>query len=75
MKKANRPETNDELREEYDLSTMEGAVRGKYAQRYGEGSNLIVLAPDVLEAFPNADAVNEALRLLMKVARSTKPAS
>lgn len=75
MKKADRPEINDELREEYDLSQMEGGVRGKYAQRCREGSNVIVLAPDVAEAFPNSEAANEALRMLIKVAKSTKRAS
>lgn len=75
MKKANKPEINDELREEYDLSQMEGAVRGKYAQRCREGSNVIVLAPDVAEAFPNAEAANEALRMLINVAKSTKRAN
>ena len=71
MKKINKSEINDELRDDYDLSKMEGAVRGKYAERYKEGSNVIVLAPDVVEAFPNAEAVNEALRLLMNVAKSS----
>ena len=71
MKKTDKSETNDELRAEYDLSSMEGTVRGKYARRYKEGSNVIVLAPDVAEAFPNAEAVNEALRLLMNIAKSS----
>jgi hypothetical protein len=75
MKKTDKPEVNDELREEYDLSTMKGAVRGKYAQRCWEGSNVIVLAPDVAEAFPNSEAANEALRMLIKVAKSTKRAT
>ncbi len=61
---------DDELRAEYDLSQLKGGVRGKYAKRYSEGTNLVLLAPDVAEAFPNDEAVNEALRLLMKVARS-----
>ena len=71
MKKINRSGNDDDLREEYDLSKMEGVVRGKYAQRYKEGSNIIVLAPDVAKAFPNTEAVNEALRLLMNVAKSS----
>ena len=53
----------DDMREEYDFS---GAVRGKYAERFAKGSNVIVLAPDVAEVFPDAEAVNEALRLLAK---------
>jgi hypothetical protein len=70
MKKIDKS-SDDELRNEYDLSKMEGIIRGKYAKRYKEGSNIIVLAPDVVEAFPNSDAVNEALRLLMSIAKST----
>ncbi len=61
---------DDELRAEYDLSQLKGGVRGKYAKRYSEGTNLVLLAPDVAEAFPNDEAVNDALRLLMKIARA-----
>jgi hypothetical protein len=61
---------NDDLRPEYDLSQLEGAVRGKYVQRYREGTNLILLDPDVAEAFPTDESVNEALRLLMKIAET-----
>ena len=59
----------DEMRPEYDLSKLKGKVRGKYAERYQEGTNLVLLESDVQEAFPDAEAVNEALRMLMKVAR------
>jgi hypothetical protein len=63
-------ETNDELRAEYDLATLlKGAERGKYAERYRQGTNLILLAPDVAAAFPDAEAVNNALRLVMQLAR------
>jgi len=75
MKRTDKSEINDELRVEYDLSKMEGAVRGKYAQRYKAGSNVIVLAPDVAKVFPNAEAANEALRLLISVAKSSRRAS
>ena len=47
------------LREEYDFRR---GIRGKYAARYAEGSNVIVLEPDVAKAFPDAEAVNRALR-------------
>ena len=60
---------DDEMRPEYDLSRLTGRVRGKYVERYREGTNLVLLESDVREAFPDADAVNEALRMLMKVAR------
>ena len=60
----------DELRPEYDLSQLKGRVRGKYVERYGAGTNLVLLEPDVAAAFPDAKAVNEALRLLIKVAEN-----
>jgi hypothetical protein len=44
-------------------------VRGKYAKRYAAGSNVIVLSPDVAEVFPDSESVNEALRVLVKIAR------
>jgi hypothetical protein len=70
MKKAKHEMEDDELRPEYDLSELKGRTRGKYVERYKAGTNLILLEPDVAAAFPNAKAVNEALRLLMKVARA-----
>ncbi len=62
-------EPEDEMRAEYDFSQLKGRVRGKYVERYREGTNLILLDPDVAAAFPDAKAVNEALRLLMEVAQ------
>jgi hypothetical protein len=44
-------------------------VRGKYAGHYAQGSNVVVLSPDVAQAFPNAEAVNKALRALMEIAQ------
>lgn len=70
MKKKAKPEMKDELRAEYDLSKLKGGVRGKYANRYKAGTNLVLLAPDVARAFPNEEAVNAALRLLIKIART-----
>ncbi len=61
---------DDDLRPEYDLSQLlEGGVRGKYADRYREGTNLVLLAPDVAEVFPDEEAVNEALRLVTQLAK------
>jgi hypothetical protein len=57
------------LRPEYDLSQLKGALRGKYAAQYQQGTNLVRLDDDVAQAFPNDEAVNEALRLLMKIAK------
>jgi len=73
MKKDDTPA--DDLRPEYDFSKMKGGVRGKYAQRYRAGTNLVKIDPDVAEVFGDDNAVNEALRELIKVARSqVKPA-
>lgn len=59
---------NDELRPEYDMKELlKGAVRGKYAQQYAEGTNLVLLDSDVADAFPTAEAVNEALRLVLRL--------
>ena len=78
MKKETSLEIEDELRPEYDLKTLlKGGVQGKYADRYKEGTNLVLLAPDVARAFPTGDAVNEALRLVMRMAQipvDSKPA-
>lgn len=68
MKKV-EDEQGNELRPEYDFSQLKGRVRGKYAERYREGTNLVLLDPDVAAAFPDAKAVNEALRLLIDVAQ------
>jgi hypothetical protein len=69
MKKEVESEMDDELRPEYDFSQLEGGIRGKYVERYRAGTNLVLLAPDVAQAFPSEDAVNEALRLLMQIAQ------
>ena len=66
MKK--KTELNDELRPEYDMkSLLKGGVRGKYAARYRAGTNLVLLEPEVAKAFPNEKAVNEALKLVIKL--------
>ena len=63
-------ESKDELRAEYDLSQLlKGGVRGKYVDRYHARTNMVLLAPDVAEAFPTESAVNEALRLVMRMAQ------
>jgi hypothetical protein len=73
MKKAVENEMEDELRPEYDFAQMTGGVRGKYVERYRSGTNLVLLAPDVAQAFPDDAAVNEALRLLMQIAQRQQP--
>ena len=66
MKKAKRPSKKPR---EYDFSKGE---RGKYAARYGEGTTLVALSPDVARSFPDSKSVNEALRALLKLARRTQ---
>ena len=57
--------------EEYDFT---GGVRGKYAKRYAEGTNVVVIDPDVAKYFPDHESVNEALRSLTKIIkRQRKP--
>jgi len=59
MKKV-KPTEKDDLRDEYRLSDFSGRLtRGKYAERLRESSNIVVLKPEVAEAFPNAESVNE----------------
>ncbi len=60
----------DELEPEYDFASMAGGVRGKYAERYRQGVNIVKLEDDVAAAFPDAKSVNNALRLLIKTAKS-----
>ena len=59
----------DDVRPEYDFSKLGNPVRGKYAERYQQGSNLVLLDEDVAKAFPDEKAVNDALRLLMDLAK------
>lgn len=68
MKKANK-EPEDEMRPEYDLSKLKFVGRGIYAERYRSGTNLVLLEPDVREAFPDDESVNEALRVIAKAAK------
>ncbi len=70
MKKASRKPT-DELRPEYKRSDFGALVRGKYAQRVIEATNVVVLDPQVARAFPNDRAVNKALRGLLRDRKSS----
>lgn len=70
MKKGER-EMEDDLRPEYDLSSLKVRKVGK--DRKGFGEYFIQLAPDVAEVFPNSDSVNEALRFLIRVTRDNQP--
>jgi hypothetical protein len=68
MKKAKKLAA-DELRSEYKRSDFKALVRGKYAERLKASSNVVVLDPEVAELFPNAAAVNAALRSLAEIAK------
>jgi hypothetical protein len=61
-------EKGNGLRREYDLAKLKGGERGKYYRRCYEGTNLVLLDADIAEAFPDAKAVNDALRVLVNVA-------
>jgi hypothetical protein len=64
MKKTSKsPDSSDDLRPEYDFR---GGVRGKYAGRFREGANIVVLDPDVAAEFKDSEAVNDALRKLLR---------
>jgi hypothetical protein len=75
MKKGSRPKPDD-LRVEYGLASLGPGVRGKYAGRFN-GTTLVALQPEVAKAFPTSEAVNEALRAVMRATtvgwRSTSP--
>jgi hypothetical protein len=68
MKKTNR---DPDMLKEYDFSR---GVRGKYAKRYAQGSNVVVIDPDVAEYFPDHDSVNESLRGLVAILRKRRQA-
>jgi len=71
MNKRLARKSDDDLRPEYDLSQLKGRVRGKYYSRAKAGTNLILIEPDLAEAFPDTESVNRALRLLLDVARQS----
>jgi len=73
MKKKSEDDKTDELRPEYDLrGLLRSGVQGKYADRYREGTNLVLLEHDVAEAFPTDKAVNEALRLVIQLTKLSR---
>ena len=73
MKRKSRDEKTDELRAEYVLGELlKSGVQGKYADRFREGTNLVLLDEDVAEAFPTDQAVNEALRLVIQLKKLPK---
>jgi hypothetical protein len=70
--KTKKTPSSDEMRAEYNLDYSK-AVRGKYSRRLlKEDANVVVLEPDVAKAFRSSEAVNEALRSLLRVSESTR---
>lgn len=61
----------DDLRPEYERKDLGRGIRGKYLESYRKGTNLVLLSPDVAKVFPTEEAVNEALRSLMELARKS----
>lgn len=64
-----RMQKDRDMLEEYDFSK---GIRGKYAKRYAEGTNVVVIEPDIAKFFPNHDAVNQALRSLTEIIKKQK---
>jgi hypothetical protein len=67
MSPQTQPTDTDEMRPEYDFSH---GVRGKHYQAYRAGTNVVFLEPDLAEAFPDSASVNQALRLLVRLAKT-----
>ena len=65
----------DELRPEYKLEDLGQGIRGKHYEEYQQGTNLVLLSPDVAAAFPTEEVVNETLRSLIKIAQRSKSLS
>ena len=73
-KKVRERKVGADLRQECDLRKLKGGVRGKYAGRYAEGTNVVVIDPDVAEYFPDHDSVNESLRGLVAIMKKRRKA-
>ena len=69
---SNPSDADDELLPEYEFTVeqLRAGVRGKYAERYAAGTNIVKLDPDVAKVFPDSESVNEALRALITIMRS-----
>ena len=70
MKKASIKKLDDSLRPEYDLSQLKGGVRGKYYRQAAAGTNLMLIEPELMEVFGDAQSVNRALRFLVDTAQA-----
>ena len=72
MKKIVKQRNHEEMKPEYDFASMKGGVRGKHYREYRNGTNVVLLQPDVAEAFPTEGAVNEALRGILTTTRAVR---
>ena len=71
MKKTTRVLTDD-MRPEYEFASMKGGVRGKYARRAREGTNIVLIEPEIADAFPTEESVNEALKGVLSTTRAVR---
>ena len=62
---------NSDMRPEYDLNELGHPVRGKYAERYRQGTNLVMIDADLVTQFPDSDSVNHALREYLRISKSS----
>jgi hypothetical protein len=72
MKKKRNPTPADDLRREYDFTSMKGGIRGKHAHRAAQGTNIVLIEPEVSAAFPTEQAVNEALKGVLNTTRAVR---
>jgi len=72
MNRAGKRVVRDEIAQEYDFSQ---GVRGKYADRFRTSANVVVLEPDVAEYFKDSTSVNDALRVLIRIAKQKRRAA
>ncbi|MFP4396060.1 MAG: hypothetical protein ACLFTI_12455 [Anaerolineales bacterium] len=66
-----KPIENDRAPDMLDHDDFSQGVRGKYVERFAQGSNVVVLSPDIAEVFPDSESVNNALRMLIEIAGSS----
>jgi hypothetical protein len=62
---------SNDLEKEYDLKSLGKGTKGKYFEQYQKGTNVVVIDPDLSKAFPNAKAVNDALRTVLEIQKKT----
>ena|SRR5215210_4744114 len=68
---SDKPGPEEDMLDDYSFLDWSKAERGKYAKRFAEGTNLVLIEPDLTDLFPNSESVNRALRALAEVIRST----